>query len=92
LGRIVISPICQRSWPGATDEKYARYLNDWRGTVEAVIRTGLTVLHCTQISMDPRAVAAVSAAIAPALRGSWSIAELTTFDQFIHEASAADWS
>ena len=40
--------------------------------------------------MDPDAVAAVSAAIDPALRGSWSIAELTTFDQFIHEASAAD--
>ena len=40
--------------------------------------------------MDPGAVAAVSAAIDPALRGSWSIAELTTFDQFIHEASTAD--
>ena len=90
-GRIVISPICQRSWPGATDEKYARYVHELARYCEAVIRAGLTVrFACTQISMDPGAVAAVSAAIDPALRGSWSIAELTTFDQFIHEASAAD--
>ena len=90
-GRVVISPICQRSWPGATDEKYARYLHELARYCEAIIRAGLTVrFACTQISMDPDAVAAVSAAIDPVLRGSWSIAELTTFDQFIHEASAAD--
>ena len=90
-GRVVISPICQRSWPGATDEKYARYLHELARYCEAVIRAGLTVrFACTQISVDPDAVAAVSAAIDPALRGSWSVAQGATFDEFVHEASAAD--
>ena len=89
--RVLVSPICKRSWPGASDEQYERYLRELAHYAEASLRSGLEVrFACSQISMDPEAVTQVAALIPEALRDSWSVAEVETFDDFIREASSAD--
>lgn len=89
--RVVISPICKRSWPGASYEQYERYLRELAHYAEAAIRSGLEVrFACSQISMDPEAVARVAAMIPADLRDSWFVAEVGTFEDFVREASSAD--
>ena len=89
--RVVVSPICKKSWPGATHEQYEHYLRELAHFAEATIRSGLEVrFACSQISMDPEAVSRVGVQIPAALRDSWSVADVGTFEDFVHEASRAD--
>ena len=89
--RVVVSPICKKSWPGASDEQYERYLRELAQYAEAAIRFGLNVrFACSQISMDPEAVTRVAAMIPAGFRNSWTVAEVATFEDFVREARGAD--
>jgi polysaccharide pyruvyl transferase WcaK-like protein len=91
LRRVVVSPICKQSWPGASDETYERYLRELAQYVQMAIRSGLNVRFvCSQISMDPEAVTRVTAMIPAGPRDAWSVAEVATFEDFVREASLAD--
>ncbi len=89
--RLLLSPICKRSWPGASDEQYECYVRELGRYAEAMLQSGMRVrFACSQISMDPEAVARVTAMLPVALRDSWTVANVTTFDEFVKEAANAD--
>jgi polysaccharide pyruvyl transferase WcaK-like protein len=88
--RVLLSPICRRSWPGASVEQHERYLDEFAVSARALIDDGLDVrFACSQITMDPEAVTSVTSRLERVPAGAWSVARVETFEDFVREAGEA---
>jgi polysaccharide pyruvyl transferase WcaK-like protein len=88
--RILVSPICRRSWPGASAPQHERYLDELAACVRALIGAGFEVrFACSQISMDPESVERIVARLHDLSAEDWTVAQVETFEDFIREAGEA---